>query len=110
MRGKTNKQIAVNALGGTERTIKAHRQRVMEKMEARSVAELVSLAERVGLLGDTSEADRRSKFSTVFELLLSYGTIGKFATRGIPRISWMLKPPALRGSTGSQFLQSIAGL
>jgi FixJ family two-component response regulator len=30
------------------RTIKAHRRRVMEKMQARSVAELVSLAERVG--------------------------------------------------------------
>jgi RNA polymerase sigma factor (sigma-70 family) len=48
IRGRTNKQIG-NALGATERTIKAHRQRVMEKMQVRSLAELVSLAERVGV-------------------------------------------------------------
>jgi RNA polymerase sigma factor (sigma-70 family) len=53
VRGKTNKQVG-NALGCTERTIKVHRQRVMEKMQVRSVAELVSLAERVGVLGGTS--------------------------------------------------------
>jgi FixJ family two-component response regulator len=49
IRGKQNKQIAL-ALGGTERTIKAHRHRVMEKMQVQSLAELVSLAERVGVL------------------------------------------------------------
>ena len=53
IRGNTNKQVA-RALGGTERTIKAHRQRVMEKMQAQSLAELVSLAERVGVLGGAS--------------------------------------------------------
>jgi RNA polymerase sigma factor (sigma-70 family) len=53
IRGKTNKQTA-NALGATERTIKAHRSRIMEKLRPRSLAELVSLAERVGLLGDAS--------------------------------------------------------
>jgi FixJ family two-component response regulator len=53
IRGKTNKQVA-NALCSTERTIKAHRQRVMEKMQVQSLAELVSLAERVGILGGTS--------------------------------------------------------
>ena len=47
IRGNTNKQVA-RALGGTERTIKAHRHRVMEKMQVQSLAELVSLAERVG--------------------------------------------------------------
>jgi RNA polymerase sigma factor (sigma-70 family) len=52
IRGKTNKQAA-NALGATERTIKAHRQRVMEKMQVQSLAELVSLAERVGVLAGT---------------------------------------------------------
>ena len=36
-------------MGGTERTIKAHRHRVMEKMQVRSLPELVSLAERVGV-------------------------------------------------------------
>ena len=53
VRGNTNKQVA-RALGGTERTIKAHRHNVMEKMHVQSLAELVSLAERVGVLGDAS--------------------------------------------------------
>jgi FixJ family two-component response regulator len=53
IRGKTNKQTAY-ALGGSERTIKAHRIRVMEKLQPRSLAELVSLAERIGLLGNGS--------------------------------------------------------
>ena len=48
VRGKINKQIAF-ALGPTERTIKAHRHRVMEKMDVRSLAELVLIAERLGL-------------------------------------------------------------
>ena len=48
IRGNTNKQIA-RALGGTERTVKAHRHRVMEKMQVQTLAELVSLAERVGV-------------------------------------------------------------
>ena len=46
IRGDTNKQVA-RALGTTERTIKAHRHNVMEKMQVQSLAELVSLAERV---------------------------------------------------------------
>jgi len=49
VRGKTNKEAA-KALGATERTIEAHRHRVMEKMQVQSLAELVSLAERVGVL------------------------------------------------------------
>jgi RNA polymerase sigma factor (sigma-70 family) len=49
IRGNTNKQVA-RALGGTERTVKAHRHRVMEKMQVRTLAELVSLGERVGIL------------------------------------------------------------
>ncbi len=55
IRGKTNKQVAA-VLGATERTIKAHRHRVMEKMEVQSLAELVSVAERAGILGDLSGA------------------------------------------------------
>jgi FixJ family two-component response regulator len=46
VRGKLNKQIA-GELGTSERTIKAHRQKVMEKCEAQSLAELVRLAERL---------------------------------------------------------------
>lgn len=50
VRGRLNKQIAYE-LGATERTIKAHRHQVMEKMKVQSLAELVSIAERLGLLG-----------------------------------------------------------
>ena len=53
VRGKANKQIA-SAVGCTERTIKAHRHGVMEKMQVQSLAELVSVAERVGVLGKAS--------------------------------------------------------
>lgn len=49
VRGQINRQIAAQ-LGTTERTIKAHRQRVMEKMKVLSLAELVSIAERTGIL------------------------------------------------------------
>ena len=48
-RGKMNKEIA-RELGTTERTIKAHRRNVMEKVGVASVAELVLIAERLGIL------------------------------------------------------------
>ena len=51
VRGRLNKQIA-HELGATERTIKAHRHQVMEKMKVQSLAELVSIAERLGLLDE----------------------------------------------------------
>jgi FixJ family two-component response regulator len=46
--GRLNKQVASD-LGAAEKTIKIHRARVMEKMKARSIVELVRLAEKVGL-------------------------------------------------------------
>jgi FixJ family two-component response regulator len=46
--GKTNKIIAAD-LGAVEKTIKVHRGRVMEKMGANSLAELVRLAAQVGI-------------------------------------------------------------
>jgi RNA polymerase sigma factor (sigma-70 family) len=49
VRGKMNKEIA-RELGATERTIKAHRHRVMEKLHAKSLAELVMVAERLGVI------------------------------------------------------------
>lgn len=52
VRGRINKQIAYE-LGTTERTVKAHRQQVMEKAKVQSLAELVSIAERLGLLSET---------------------------------------------------------
>jgi FixJ family two-component response regulator len=47
--GQINKQIA-SALGTTERTIKAHRQKVMQKLDAQSLLELAAIAERLGIL------------------------------------------------------------
>ncbi len=44
--GRLNKQIA-SAIGTSERTVKAHRARVMSKMGASSVAELVRSADRL---------------------------------------------------------------
>lgn len=46
--GMLNKQIAAQ-LGTAEKTIKVHRGRVMQKMNVRSVAELVYLAEQAGI-------------------------------------------------------------
>jgi FixJ family two-component response regulator len=51
--GKLNKQIAAD-LGITERTIKAHRARVMAKMKVDSVAKLVCFAQRCGITGTSS--------------------------------------------------------
>jgi FixJ family two-component response regulator len=46
--GRLNKQIAAS-LGTGEKTVKVHRARMMWKMGARSVAELVQLGSRVGV-------------------------------------------------------------
>jgi RNA polymerase sigma factor (sigma-70 family) len=47
--GMLNKQIAAQ-LGVVEKTVKVHRARVMDKMRAGSVAELVRLADAVGVI------------------------------------------------------------
>ena len=46
--GQLNKQIAFD-LGTVERTIKVHRARVMNKMHVGSLAELVRIAEKIGI-------------------------------------------------------------
>ena len=56
VRGEANKQIA-HALGCTTRTVKAHRHRVMEKMQVQSLAELVSVAERIGVASGTRQTN-----------------------------------------------------
>jgi len=55
IRGRLNKQVAAD-LGTVEKTIKVHRARVMRKMGARSLAELVQIATSAGLLGRASSS------------------------------------------------------
>jgi FixJ family two-component response regulator len=47
--GMSNKQIALD-LGVSSKTVEAHRARVMEKMEADSLAELVRMVTRANVL------------------------------------------------------------
>jgi FixJ family two-component response regulator len=54
--GKLNKQIAAH-LGASEKTIKVHRGRVMQKMQVFSVAELVRLTELVAPVGPAKAED-----------------------------------------------------
>nr|WP_050455457.1 response regulator [Candidatus Burkholderia verschuerenii] len=53
--GWLNKQVA-SELGTVEKTVKVHRARVMEKMEARSLAELVRLSDRAGIFAGADRA------------------------------------------------------
>jgi RNA polymerase sigma factor (sigma-70 family) len=57
VKGKMNKQIAFD-LGTTERTIKAHRQKVMTKIGARSLRELVVIAEQFKALTNLRGSNR----------------------------------------------------
>ncbi len=50
VRGKTNKHAA-RELGCSERTIKAHRQMIMGKMQVQTVPQLVTIAARLEILG-----------------------------------------------------------
>ena len=51
--GMLNKQIA-GQLGASEKTVKIHRGQVMRKMQAKSLADLVRISQRLGLTGQTS--------------------------------------------------------
>jgi FixJ family two-component response regulator len=59
VRGMLNKQIA-HEMGTSERTVKAHRHMVMEKCGVRSVAELVMIAERTGIMPADGVPARKS--------------------------------------------------
>jgi FixJ family two-component response regulator len=51
--GLLNKQIA-GELGSSEVTIKMHRGQVMRKMKARSIVELLRMAEKIGIAGEVA--------------------------------------------------------
>ena len=51
--GKLNKQIAAD-LGVVEQTVKFHRARIMERMQAKTTAELMHIAARAGIGGRTA--------------------------------------------------------
>jgi FixJ family two-component response regulator len=63
--GRLNKQIA-GELGIAEKTIKVHRARMMEKMGVRSVAELVHLTDRAGIVPSPMRC-RRPPGSTAWD-------------------------------------------
>jgi FixJ family two-component response regulator len=52
--GQLNKQIAAD-LGVVEQTVKFHRAQIMERMEAKTVAELMNMAARLGIGADATE-------------------------------------------------------
>ena len=54
--GRANKQIAAE-FGLSEMTVKVHRGQVMRKMQARSLPELVRMADRLGMPATTSAGD-----------------------------------------------------
>jgi FixJ family two-component response regulator len=56
VRGRLNKQIAGD-LGIVEKTVKVHRARVMEKMNVRTIAGLVHIAERLENSGFAPKSD-----------------------------------------------------
>ena len=60
VRGKPNKQIAY-VLSTSERTVKAHRHSIMEKLGVRSLAEAVSIAERLRLVDWGAQPLHRQK-------------------------------------------------
>jgi FixJ family two-component response regulator len=60
VRGRLNKQIA-DELGTAERTIKWHRHNLMQKLQVQSLAELVTVAERLGLISAQKRPDPESK-------------------------------------------------
>jgi FixJ family two-component response regulator len=60
VRGKLNKQIA-HELGTAERTVKVHRHNMMAKLQVKSLAEVVSIAGRAGLLARTEDGSPKHR-------------------------------------------------
>jgi RNA polymerase sigma factor (sigma-70 family) len=57
VRGRLNKQIA-HELGTSERTVKAHRHSIMQKLRVQSLAQLVQFAAGLGLVAAPSGEDK----------------------------------------------------
>jgi FixJ family two-component response regulator len=57
--GRLNKQIAAE-LGTVEKTIKVHRARVMQKLHAGSLIQLVEIAQLAGLKGERGHEAMRA--------------------------------------------------
>jgi len=53
VQGKANKVMAAD-LGVSQRTVEIHRARVMDKMQARALAQLVRMAMDAGVLKETA--------------------------------------------------------
>lgn len=64
VRGTLNKKIG-RLLGVSEKTVKAHRARVMEKMKARSLADLVRMADKLGVSAPILAARRQYQVTSV---------------------------------------------
>ena len=62
-RGRLNKQIAYE-LGSTERTVKAHRRNLMEKLGIESLTQLVLIAERLGMLARPASSNDQGPTAT----------------------------------------------
>jgi FixJ family two-component response regulator len=62
-RGGLNKQIAYE-LGTTERTVKAHRRNLMEKLGIDSLTQLVLIAERLGMLARPASSHEQAPTAT----------------------------------------------
>ncbi len=62
VRGLPNKRIA-KELGASEKTIKVHRGRVMEKMKVQSVADLVRASQKLGIGSEDVDCSRNDRFT-----------------------------------------------
>jgi FixJ family two-component response regulator len=60
LEGRLNKQIAAE-LSSREATVKVHRSRLMRKLETRSLAELLRLAQHVGAPGGSADDGRGAR-------------------------------------------------
>ena len=71
VRGKLNKQICYQ-LGTSERTVKAHRHAIMEKLEVHSLAEAVSVAERLGMVDNAGmmQGTQMSRHEAIFSRIV----------------------------------------